>query len=187
MRLFAALPLPPAAVERLTKLRLRLSAPGDGLRWSLPEQWHVTLQFFGDSSAAMATCLAEALAQLRTVAPPMTLESFGAFPAKGILHVQVEPSPALLDVHRAVLEASAGCGICAETRPFRPHITVARSKGKIGDRNLRRLLQPALPAFGPPLRWRAEELLLMESTLRPEGSLYSVRERFALQTPAEIS
>lgn len=185
MRLFAALPLPEAAVERLTKLRLRLSAPGDGLRWSSPEQWHVTLQFYGEVEETTLSCLERALAGIRAFAPEIRLESFGAFPAKGILHVPVELSPTLMRLHGAVGEASSGCGLLPEDRPFRPHITMARSKGKVGARTLQRLLHPALPPFGPSIQWRADELLLIESSLRPEGALYTVRHRFALNPSAE--
>ena len=180
MRLFAALPLPPDAVERLTRLRLRLAAPTDGLRWSSPEQWHITLQFYGDTEPEQAHCLHKALEAAALVAPEITLDSLGLFAAKGILFAAIAASPTLDALHRNIIASGAPCGFVPEARPFRPHITLARSKGRAGDRTLRALAQPALPAFGPPIRWLAPECLLLESRLRPEGASYTVKARIPL-------
>ena len=180
MRLFAALPLPPHAIERLTRLRLRLAAPTDGLRWSTPEQWHITLQFYGDTEPERAHCLHKTLDTAALSAPEITLDSLGLFAAKGILFAAIAVSPTLDALHRSVVASGVPCGFVPEARPFRPHITLARSKGRAGDRTLRALALPALPPFGPPLRWRAGECLLLESTLNPEGASYTVQARIPL-------
>ena len=194
MRLFAALPLPPPAVARLTSLRLRLATANDGLRWSAPEQWHITLQFFGDVDVEHATCLRAALAQaahqeaahghVLLPAPELTLDSLGLFPGKGILYAAVGASSTLTQAHAVVAQASTTCGIVPEVKPFRPHITLARSKGRAGDKTLRALSTPELPSFGSPIRWVAEECVLLESTLRAGGAEYSVFARFPLQNAA---
>ncbi len=167
MRLFAALPLPDSAVERLTSLRLRLSGPKDGLRWSEPEQWHITLEFFGDVGQDRASCLRTGLSHVAASAPVVALEGLGLFAAKGILFVRAEPSPSLLELHAQVSGISEACGVVPESRPFRPHITLARSKGKVGQKSLAAMCEPSLPAFGPEILWVASECLLLESTLRP--------------------
>ncbi|HLI77804.1 MAG TPA: RNA 2',3'-cyclic phosphodiesterase [Acidobacteriaceae bacterium] len=187
MRLFAALPLPPDVVERLLNLRLRFSTVRDGLRWSTPEQWHITLQFFGDVHEEQAACLQAGLKRLEGYAPLMVLEELGLFPAKGILYVGVEPSPSLLSLHRQVVTVAASCGLEEEPRAFRPHITLARSKGREGHATLRKLSTPHLPAFGPKLGWSATECVLLESTLRPEGSVYTVRARVPLGDQPEAN
>jgi 2'-5' RNA ligase len=180
MRLFAGIPLAAMASDRLASLRLRLSAPGDGLRWSAPEQWHITLQFYGEVSEERATLLSHTLGEIVASPPEIVLDSLGSFPTKGILHSVVELTPTLRDLQEKVVEASRQCGILPESRPFRPHITMARSKGKSGNASLRRLGTPALPSLGPELRWSAPEFLLYESVLRPQGAQYSVYSRFPL-------
>ncbi len=182
MRLFAALPLPERAIERLTSLRLRLSGPKDGLRWSEPEQWHITLQFFGDVADAVTVCLEERLRQMTAEAPRVILENLGLFAAKGILFAQVEPSESLDGLHRECVGKSKLCGMVAESRAFRPHITLARSKGKAGNKTLARLQSPALPPFGTPIAWTAQECVLLESTLRPQGAAYREVSRVALRS-----
>ena len=185
MRLFAALPLPAAAVERLTSLRLRLSGPGDGLRWSTPEQWHVTLQFYGEVGAVAERCLKQALEQLTASAPAIALEALGLFPAKGILYVEVVLSASLEQLHMELQQAATRCGLAVEKRIFRPHITLARSKGKIGYRTLQHLASPQVPSLGRPVQWLATDCLLLESTLRPGGAEYRVVHQVELAAPSK--
>ena len=180
MRLFAALPLSPECVERLTKFRLRWNLPQDGLRWSPPEQWHITLGFFGDIEESYVHCLERRLQQLTTPAPVLIFEGLDLFAAKGILVAAICPSPALSRLHEEVADCGKACHIPIESRPFRPHVTLARSKGKKGNASLQQLAKPQLPTLGPELRWTADECLLLESLLRPQGAEYIVRSRVKL-------
>lgn len=181
MRLFSALPLSPDAIERLTRLRLRLSAPGDGLRWSGPEQWHITLQFYGDVEQERARCLSKQFCQFTfPLAPEVVLNGLERFATKGILYASVEVTPSLQAFHGRILELGRALGFAPEPRPFRPHITLARSKGRVGLTTLQRLATPDLPSFGPDVRWSSQEVLLVQSTLRPQGAEYTVQARAEL-------
>lgn len=186
MRLFSALPLSPEAIERLASVRLRWSAPRDGLRWSPPEQWHITLQFYGEVEEEHLRCLAAELGRHPLTAPELSMDELGRFAAKGILFAEIESTPELLVLQTEVVRCGEACGIAAESRPYHPHITLARSKGRPGLNSLRRLASPNLPSIGPGLRWTPSELLLLESTLRPQGAIYTVRSRIALRpAPAQ--
>ena len=181
MRLFAALPLSPEAAERLTRLRLRLSGPGDGLRWSAPEQWHITLQFYGECDEKQAACLTRGLTEMAPItAPQILLEGLGHFGSKGILYVTVAVTAGLQELYNEVARVSERCGFLQEARQFRPHVTLARSKGRAGMKTMRSLSTPDLPSFGAPIRWHAGEVLLVRSTLRPQGSEYAVISRRSL-------
>ena len=187
MRLFAALPLSSPAMERLTGVRLRLSKPGDGLRWSSPEQWHITLQFFGDLPAESVACLEREFSQATLHASEVVLEGLGLFTAKGILYVSVLPSPSLQLLHEQVGRLGEAGGVPLHARPFRPHITLARSKGQVGQSTLQGLSSPYLPPFGSSVGWTAERCLLLESRLWPHGAEYMERVSLPLvASPAEI-
>ncbi len=177
MRLFAGLALPSTAIERLSKLRLRLATPADGLRWSEPEQWHVTLRFFGEAEAAGVQCLKTAVETLSGKPVDLEIRALGWFAAKGILYAAVDASPSLAALQAQVVARTSDCGILPESRPFQPHITLARSKNRTGMATLRRLCQPEIPAFGPAVRWLAEEVLLYESILDRGGAQYDVLAR----------
>jgi 2'-5' RNA ligase len=110
---------------------------------------------------------------------PIRLEGLSAFDRAGIIIVAVTLTPELLLLQERVTTATAHCGFVAETRPYQPHITLVRSKGK-GQ-------QPGLLALKTKLRhqpeftwFAAREFLLYESFLGPAGSHYEVRERFPL-------
>lgn len=183
MRLFAGLALAPETIQRLTEFRLRWASPQDGLRWSAPEQWHVTLRFLGEVSEERALTVQTSLAGLRSGQVELRMDSFGVFAVKGILYASVEPSAELSALHQAVEGCVAEREVLPETHPFRPHITLARSKNATGGKTLQRLSRPALPAFGPGIRWIAAEMLLYESLLGAGGARYEVRSRVPLIEP----
>ncbi len=183
MRLFAGLPLPGFAVDRLSNLRLRLADPRDGLRWSEPAQWHITLQFYGELSAIETACLTNALREVPLQDVEVSLPRLGLFPSKGILFVAVELTGGLQQLEASIAQQSSTCGLVAESRPFRPHITLARSRNKTGVRTLEKLGSPSLPALAP-IHWRAEEIVLYSSELLATGAEYTALARFPLHRTA---
>jgi len=177
MRLFIGIPLAPAVVAELAALRRRLERPGDNLRWSAPESWHITLQFLGATSPAQFDCLLAGLGIIRSTPIPIQLESPGFFRRAGVFHVGVRTTPELLALHRAVHTATTPCGFEPEDRPYSPHITLARNRGREDGI---RALQPRLGAAPQLPSFTASEFLLYESHLSPHGSQYGVRARFQL-------
>ena len=179
MRLFVGIPLAAAVIGELAATVARLRSDTDGLRWAAPESWHVTLQFLGNAGREECDCTVARLRELRLPPVPMRLEGLGFFDRAGILMVGVRVTPELLLVERSVTAATRLCGFVPETRPYRPHITLARSKSKGQGRGILELKakigrQPSFSGFA------AEEFLLYESFLGPAGSRYEIRERFPL-------
>jgi 2'-5' RNA ligase len=108
------------------------------------------------------------------------MERLGVFERVGILHAEVEVSTELLRLYEAVAAAVKRVGLEVEERPYRAHITLARSRNKDGRKTIERLRRTAEQQKLDG-RWEAAEFLLYESQLSPGGSRYVVRERFALQ------
>lgn len=179
MRLFIGIPLPDDLVHQLSALSVRLQSKNDGLRWSNPESWHITLQFLGSTEPERYNCITTQLRNLRHAPIPIELDDLGFFDRVGVFFAGVSPTPGLLSLQQRVTAATAPCGFIPETRPYHPHITLARSKGKAGAQSLRalkaRLHHP--PGFA---RFTAAEFLLYESLPTPSGSRYEVRDRFPL-------
>jgi 2'-5' RNA ligase len=176
MRLFVGIPLAAAVIEELSALSLRLQSKSDGLRWPPPESWHITLQFLG--TTAEYECIVARLRELRAPAVPITLEGLGFFERAGIFFAGVRLTPELRDLQQSVTAATGLCGFIPETRPYHPHITLARSKGKKvqGLRELKARIhrEPGFSSFV------AEAFVLYESLARAGGSQYEIRERFSL-------
>ena len=80
-----------------------------------------------------------------------------------------------------VVAATALCGIQPENRPYHPHITLARSKGREGRHGLHVLLE-RLRSPHPMPSFTTHEFLLYQSIPTPTGSRYEIRERFPLQS-----
>lgn len=185
MRLFVGIPLGASTMDELLAVTSRLRSSGDGLRWTTPESWHITLQFLGNVTQEQAECVVAGLHKLQR--PPLSiwLEQLGCFDRTGVFFAGVGVSPELLLLQEQVLATTAHCGIASESRPYQPHITLARSKvrgHREGLSGLRSKIsrQPKFPGFV------AEEFLLYESFLGAAGSRYEIRARFPL-TQAQAS
>ena len=175
MRLFVAIPIAEAVREQIARLAERLQRPDDELRWSAPESWHITLQFLGAVSTARYECLRASLTEVSTTGFELRM---GDFERPGIFYVAVQGTPELESLQRKVVAATAGCGFEAQERAYRPHITLARNRGRgagISRLKARVGATPQLPAFP------AREFLLYESFPGASGSRYEVRQRFSLR------
>jgi 2'-5' RNA ligase len=179
MRLFVGIPLAAAVLGELSAICQRLQPQAHGLRWTEPETWHVTLQFLGNTEPEQHPCLVARLHELRLPAVPVQLEALGVFNHSGVFITTVRLTPELLQLQERVVAATALCGFVAETRPYQPHITLARSKGKQPQQELGKLQAGICPAPNFT-RFVAQEFLLYGSFLGPTGSHYKIREHFSL-------
>jgi 2'-5' RNA ligase len=175
MRLFVGIPLAAAVIEELSAVSMRLQTGEDGLRWSASESWHITLQFLG--STPEYECIVARLKELRSPPLPVQLEGLGFFERAGVFFAGVSLTSELQALQQSVTAATALCGFVPETRPYHPHITLARSKSK-GVTALRPLKGKIHrePKFSG---YVAEEFVLYESVPGAKGSHYEIRERFS--------
>jgi RNA 2',3'-cyclic 3'-phosphodiesterase len=179
MRLFVGIPLPDSSIEELTRISLRYRSADDGLRWSAPESWHITLQFLGKVDSDGLACISNALGTLQHEPVSIQLGSLGFFDRVGVFFAGVELTSELQSLQIKVTTATLPCGFAPETRPYHPHITLARSRGKTGARSLR-ALQAHIQNVTGFKRFLAQEFVLYESLPTPIGSRYEVRNRFRL-------
>jgi len=176
MRLFIGIPLAAGVVEELAALRERLQSPSDGLRWSDPAGWHITLQFLGKTGAEQFACLVPALRRITFSPFAIQLDPPGFFDRAGVFFAGVRLSPQLVRLQELVVAATRPCGFIPEDRPYHPHITLARTKG---GRSALTALKRRIGAVKPFSGFTADEFLLYESFPGPGGSRYEVRERLA--------
>jgi 2'-5' RNA ligase len=181
MRLFVGIPLAAAVVDELTRVTQRLRSKDDGLRWSSPESWHITLQFLGNTGRDQYECALARLGEIHLPAVPIQIDSMGFFDRAGIFFAGAKVSPELVSLERHVVAATTLCGFTPETRPYHPHITLARSKSN--ERGLRSL-KSRLQSQHEFTEFLADEFLLYESVPTPTGSRYEARERFSLSAHA---
>ena len=180
MRLFAGLDLPAATVRNLEELLDRLR-PTARIPWSPPANLHITTKFIGEWPEARIGDLRTALAAVEPRAPvAIHVRRVGFFPnphAPRVFWCGVE-APGLDALAAATDRATAALGIQAETRPFSPHLTLARIKDRMNLQPLREAIA-GLPSleFGS---FEAIGFFLYESKLRPAGSVYTKLAEFPL-------
>jgi 2'-5' RNA ligase len=177
MRLFIGIPMAEAVTDQLTVVRSRLERHNDGLRWSVPEGWHITLQFLGTTDPAQYDCVVSALHEVKAAEVPVRLEGLGFFERSGVFFAGVHLTPELVALQKGVVAATSQCGFKPEDRSYHPHITLARNRGR---ENGLRVLKPRVGPAPEFAAFVAEEFLLYESFPNSQGSRYELRERFGL-------
>lgn len=163
---------------------LRTLAPK--LKWVQGEAVHLTLKFLGEQPQERLTevraLLPEALSAKGLRSFYLELSGVGAFPNYRLPRVLwmdlVGETDELHELWLTVESLATRMGFAPETRPFRPHLTLARIKDP-GDFSL--TLAKTLTESDPPMgRWRVSCVTLMKSELRAGGPQYSPLATFPL-------
>ncbi|HET6393905.1 MAG TPA: RNA 2',3'-cyclic phosphodiesterase [Blastococcus sp.] len=162
MRLFVAL-VPPARARAELAAAVRELPPHPRLRWTRPEQWHLTLAFLAEVDDRTRGQLVERLGRVAHRHPPLelSLAGGGRFGAH-VLWTRVDGDRAALRrLVDAVRAAARRCGLPSEQRPYRPHLTLARAGPPAPD------LAPLVAAMQgfTGSTWPATELHLVRSRL----------------------
>jgi RNA 2',3'-cyclic 3'-phosphodiesterase len=181
VRLFVAIGLSDESQQAIATWTRELREAFFRLRWSLPEQWHVTLQFLGETDEERCACVVERLRRIRAQMVDVQLAEPGFFEHAGVFHIAVRLTASFTALHDEVGQSLLPCGFELEERPFSPHITLARRKGRGPSPDFARLkkavklmLTACLPSF------HATEFRLYQSFTSSTGSRYEVRECFPL-------
>ena len=174
MRLFIGIPVPEeymrifGEVQAVWKGRLAST-----VTWVRPELAHLTLRFLGDVDEASVADIVRAMRTAARGTFEMRGGSGGFFPPRGaprVVWLGFDRGAAKCGAYFAALdEALVGAGFAAETRPFSPHVTVARVKEAVrGDDwpGLASDLTRDWPVFG------VDTAVLWQSVLRPSGPEY---------------
>jgi RNA 2',3'-cyclic 3'-phosphodiesterase len=174
-RLFVAI-RPPALVRKLL-----LAAMGgiSGARWQTEDQLHLTLRFVGDVDRHRGGDVVAALGSIHHPRFDIAIDGLGTFGRRGqpeTIWAGVAPSVPLRTLHNKVDQAMVRIGLPPESRAYSPHITLARLKRTSGS--IRGLVEGAGGLASPP--FTVAHFSLFESQLTPEGAVYSVVERYAL-------
>ncbi len=174
-RAFVAVALPDVVLDAVARRLSGLSVPG---RLMTRDQWHVTLQFLGDDADVDA--VSAVLAGLDAGRGNARVGGAGAFPKAR--HAQVlwlglvEGAELVGRLASAVVERTAALGYELETRPFRPHVTLARCRRPSDLR-----AQIAAIGAGPVgPAWEGDAVTVYESRRDADGARYLARATIAL-------
>ncbi|WP_037602388.1 RNA 2',3'-cyclic phosphodiesterase [Streptacidiphilus rugosus] len=174
MRLFLAVLPPESAVQELDAAvrPLRMLPQGTGLRWTGLESWHLTLAFLGHVDAEQLAALEPRLAHIahEHAAHRLRLAGAGRFGDRALWVGVSGDTLALRKLAEAAADAARRSGIGVDERPFRAHLTLARSGTARADL---KALAGALADFQGE-EWTAGTLCLMRSYLGAGPAHYEV-------------
>jgi 2'-5' RNA ligase len=185
MRLFIATDIDDAAREQIGALQWQLKRRVDdasSMKWTRPDQVHLTLVFVGEADELLSAKLIVAM-QKRSAhgAFDATFERIGIFPPRGgprVLWLGVGDGTAeMIALQREIAARVEAAGVNLESRPFHPHLTLARWRE--GRPRERRAFEE-LADTGAVTRVRIDHATLYRSQLSSGGSIYTPVARVTL-------
>jgi len=178
VRAFFGLPVPQAQGEELDGYLVACAAMAPEFRWTPPANLHLTVRFVGSVERSVVEGIADGLGERHLPGFELELGELGSFKRGHQVRVVwlqlragVQPARELA-AH--VEEECARAGLVPETRPFQPHLTLARARARDGA------ALPALPNPPELQSWRADELILYSSRLGRGGAVYEPLGRIRL-------
>jgi 2'-5' RNA ligase len=178
-RVFIAVDPSEAARRSLANLTNRVALALPGARTVGPETLHVTLAFLGEQDdASVAETIAAARAAAENVTPFLLrlgqVGVFGPERAPRVVWVALDGQVVRLRVlqRRLALALNAREMLWDDSKPFAPHLTLARLKSALDSRAAAELAKlRAEPPRAEP--WTVAELRVMRSDLTPNGARYT--------------
>lgn len=175
-----------ATVQQELKRRIEPELTrGTRISWVQPTSIHLTIKFLGEMDEQVIDPLRVAIEEAieRQIIVNVPLERLGVFPHPQSPRVLwVGPSDKwergaearrMAEIHGAIEQACEGLRFLRETRPFSPHLTLARIK--MGERHVGAALAKGraldLPVIVGSLA--VESVVLMQSELKPTGPVYT--------------
>lgn len=170
MRLFVALELPSPVRDALVVWRRPVLEPHPGLRAVAPEALHVTLCFLGSRSEGDVSPIASAVARVSGGEPVRLCVGDGIWLPRRrprVLAVSLADDGGSLGAIQEALsrDLERGGWYEPEARPFLPHVTVARVRGR------ERVRPDELPRV-PQLEFTGSRVTLFRSRTGKGGARY---------------
>ncbi|WP_374578914.1 RNA 2',3'-cyclic phosphodiesterase [Phenylobacterium sp.] len=164
IRLFAAIAIPEELGTTLLPRQDRLP----GARWRPLEALHITLRFIGDVPENLAGDLDAELTTIGGGPLELSLTGVGAFGEGADIHAVwagVEENEGLKRLARACEIAARRAGVKAETRAYKPHVTLAYLRRPnpaevaawIQENNLLRTEPFRITSFGLYSSWQSDQ------------------------------
>ncbi len=183
-RIFIALKVEPG--ETLLRLisSLKDELGSDDIRWTNPENIHVTLAFLGDTGEETIEDL-KIMLIARCIHLPefdFILKGCGVFRTLNdprIIWVGIDPSKNLIDLNKSVKDGLKELKITVEDRQFNPHLTLGRIKHLRKKDILATLIEKYQSSEVQVVSVR--EVILYESILLKPGPIYKPLAKFKLK------
>ncbi|ABK18207.1 RNA 2',3'-cyclic phosphodiesterase [Syntrophobacter fumaroxidans] len=177
IRTFIAVDLPSPVQAVLERFERELRKADATVAWIRPDRIHLTLKFLGNVAPERIPALREALESVSRTVSPFRLQAAGcgAFPTirqMRVIWVGLRgDADRLGDLKQKIEAATVPLGFESEDRPFKPHLTLGRVKGR-GRLSVLQEILMANQSFEAEA-FDVAEVVLYKSDLKPDGAQYT--------------
>jgi 2'-5' RNA ligase len=184
MRTFIAFPIPEPGLEILAQMQQHLKRSDAEVRWTAIPSIHLTLKFLGETDPETVSELARALRDAAHPAQALNLQlsGLGCFPNQKkprIVWCGIRGDIEQLEILQETVEKTCmDFGFEPEIRPFRPHLTLGRVRGK---KNLQMLVDNIMKGSEQECGFSADHFNIYKSVLKPQGAVYTILETIELK------
>jgi 2'-5' RNA ligase len=149
-------------------MRLQTSMEAKRMKWVSGQNLHVTLVFLGNVDEETEAMVKRRAADISAEPFVLTFDQLSYWSRPRILCLTCRQfGHEVVDLAGALDQAAADCGVETDTRPYTPHITLARQAR-------------AIEQEFAPIAWCADSFCLMESCGTSEGVIYKVLRKWPL-------
>ena len=188
-RTFIALELDESLQRFLENVMRRLAAQLPGVRWVDPAGIHLTLAFLGELSDEQLLAAKQAAGTAAQQIPPFEFRLkepgiFGSQRQPRVIWMGIEETSGnLFRLHGVLNRELELRGFEVDSRPFSPHLTLARIKQPLNadeQQTLQRLLAGKASAPSSP-RQKVHDVSVIKSELLRSGARYTCLAAYALR------
>ena len=174
VRAFLAIPVSYELKNRISALQTGWEKQLPEVRWTRPDNLHLTLHFFGDVSHEILEKIKVSVLSVKGCLSPfqVDVQGFGAFPSlkrSRVLWLGLTPQDSLQRLHRCIQRALQEIDIPMEKRSFAPHLTIGRTRRGTADL-AKRGVTLSDTTIG---HLDVDRLILFESQLLPGGAQHT--------------
>ena len=154
------------------------------VKWTIPEECHLTLSFFGEieKDRILAACAAVEPLAAKHRSFSLCLDGVGAFPdfsnPKVLWAGLTGQTGSLRALKKDIDESLNSVGIAPENREFHPHLTLGRVRSF--HRSSARGVAPEALHFNSNRSFLVSQITVFKSELGPQGALHTALETFRL-------
>ena len=191
IRSFIAIELPEELRRALSQLQARLKLHNQPwVKWADPHGIHLTLKFLGNIARHRVSEITRAIEDAAGGISPFSLEvsGLGVFP--NLRRVQVAwvgiggEVDSLARLEQQIAASLARLGFAGESRPFTPHLTLARLRGQASLPERQRFGHLIVSTrFESAQGIKVDVISLIRSQLTGKGAIYSPISSVGLKKP----
>jgi 2'-5' RNA ligase len=189
MRCFIAIDMSENIKNAIAGVIEKCGLNAKGIKWVPVRNVHLTLKFLGDVKEDRIPEIEKGLALIcvRHDVFNINIRGAGAFPNfkyPNILWIGIDGPEELKRLYEDIEEYMFELGFEKEDRKFSPHLTIGRAIGRVKDRKGIEPVIKGLYTFKDTFFGSIEvnEVLLMQSVLKPTGAEYSEIAGFKLSS-----